>query len=227
VMPTTAPAVKVEGVRGFGAEVIFAGTTSAERRARAEAEAESRGLTMVPPFDHEWIIAGQATLGLEILEQRPDVAAVLVPIGGGGLAAGMAAALKHADPRVRVIGVEPSGSAAMKASLAVAHPVTLPKTASIADGLLPVRPGDLTFAYVSKLADGVVTVNEEEIVNAVLWMFTEAKIVSEPSGAASLAAVLSGALDTVAPIEGPVVAVVSGGNMDVATLNQFFEQKRG
>ena len=227
VMPTTAPAVKVEGVRAFGAEVIFAGTTSAERRARAEAEAASRGLTMVPPFDHDWIIAGQATVGLEILEQRPDVAAIVVPIGGGGLAAGVAAALKYSDPRVRLIGVEPSGSAAMKASLAMGHPVTLPKTASIADGLLPVRPGDLTFAYVSKLADAVVTVNDQEIIKAVLWMIRQAKIVSEPSGAASLAAVLSGAVDTVAPMDGPVVAIVSGGNMDVATLNEFLQEQRG
>ena len=97
-MPTTAPAIKVEGARAFGAEVIFAGTTSSERRARAEAEAAARGLTMVPPFDHEWIIAGQGTAGLEILEQLPDVAAVLVPIGGGGLAAGVAAAIKQSRP---------------------------------------------------------------------------------------------------------------------------------
>src|SRR6187200_3558992 len=98
VMPTTAPAIKVEGARAFGAEVIFAGTTSADRRIRAEAEAAARGLTMVPPFDHEWIIAGQGTAGLEILEQRPDVAVVVVPIGGGGLAAGVAVAVKQSKP---------------------------------------------------------------------------------------------------------------------------------
>ena len=107
VMPTTAPAIKVNGARAFGAEIILEGTTSADRRARAEAEAAARGLTMVPPFDHEWIIAGQGTAGLEILEQRPDVAVVVVPIGGGGLAAGVAAAIKQSKPPVRVIGVEP------------------------------------------------------------------------------------------------------------------------
>ena len=107
VMPTTAPKVKVEGARAFGAEVILTGTTSADRRARAEAEASSRGLTMVPPFDHEWIIAGQGTAGLEILDQCPNVAVVLVPIGGGGLAAGVAAAIKQSRPDVKVIGVEP------------------------------------------------------------------------------------------------------------------------
>src|SRR5688572_24705676 len=105
VMPTTAPRVKVEGARAFGAEVIFEGTTSADRRARAEAEAAARGLTMVPPFEHEWIITGQGTVGLEILEQLPTVAAVVVPIGGGGLAAGVAAAVKQARPDVKVIGV--------------------------------------------------------------------------------------------------------------------------
>src|SRR5688572_15508228 len=124
VMPTTAPPVKIDGTRSFGAEVIFEGTTSAERRARAETEATARGLTMVPPFDHEWIIAGQGTIGLEILEQCPDVAAVVVPIGGGGLAAGVSAALKQSDPGIGVIGVEPTGAAAMRASLDAGGPVT-------------------------------------------------------------------------------------------------------
>src|SRR6185436_594552 len=125
VMPTTAPTVKINGVRSFGGEVIFAGTTSIERRRRAETEAEARGLTMVPPFDHDWIIAGQGTAGLEILEQRPDVAAVLVPVGGGGLAAGVAAAIKLTRPGVTVIGVEPAGAAGMKASIDAGHVVTL------------------------------------------------------------------------------------------------------
>src|SRR5919106_1576129 len=116
VMPTTAPAIKVEGTRAFGAEVIFEGTTSSDRRQRAEAEAAARGLTMVPPFDHEWIIAGQGTAGLEILEQRGDVRAVVVPIGGGGLIAGVATAVKRSRPDVAVVGVEPIGAAAMKAS---------------------------------------------------------------------------------------------------------------
>src|SRR5207237_7500128 len=104
VMPTTAPAIKVDGARAFGAEVIFEGTTTLQRRARAEAEAGARGLTMVPPFDHEWIIAGQATLGLELLDQLPDLATVLVPVGGGGLIAGVAAAIKQSKPSVQVVG---------------------------------------------------------------------------------------------------------------------------
>src|SRR3954469_18537143 len=117
VMPTTAPAIKIEGVRRYGGEVIFEGTTSLERRARAEAEAAARGLTMVPPFDHEWIVAGQGTLGLELLDQLPDLASVFIPVGGGGLVAGVAAAIKQSRPSVAVVGVEPADAAAMKASV--------------------------------------------------------------------------------------------------------------
>jgi threonine dehydratase len=215
VMPTTAPAIKVEGARAFGAEVIFAGTTSVDRRARAEAEAAARGLTMVPPFDHPWIIAGQGTAGLEILEQLPEVAAVLVPIGGGGFAAGVAAAIKLSRPAVRIVGVEPTGAAAMKASVDAGHAVTLPSTHSVADGLMPVRPGDLTFAHVQKFVDKCVTVDDVGIVDAVLWLFERAKIVAEPSGAATVAAALAG----LAGVDGPVVAIISGGNISVEKLD--------
>jgi threonine dehydratase len=214
VMPTTAPSIKVDGVRASGAEVIFAGTTSVDRRQRAEAEAAARGLTMVPPYDHEWIIAGQGTAALEILEQRPDVAAVLVPIGGGGFAAGVSAAIKLSQSSVRVIGVEPAGAAAMKASIEAGHAVTLERTHSIADGLLPVRPGDLTFAHVRHFVDEVVTVEDPAIVAAVLWLFDRASVLAEPSGAATVAAALAGA----AAVDGPVVAIVSGGNMSPDSL---------
>jgi threonine dehydratase len=217
VMPTTAPSIKVDGARSFGAEVIFAGTTSIERRARAEDEAERRGLTMVPPFDHEWIIAGQGTAGLEILEQLPDVAAVLVPIGGGGLIAGVSAAIKLSRSGVQVIGVEPSGAAAMKASVEAGHAVTLESTASIADGLMPVRPGDLTFAHVQAFVDRIVAVDDRQIADAVVWAFEKAKIVAEPSGAATIAAALAGAAD----VAGPAVAIVSGGNMSLERLEEL------
>jgi len=217
VMPTTAPQIKVDGARGFGAEVIFAGTTSTERRERAEAEAQARGWTVVPPFDHEWIMAGQGTAGLEILDQLPDVATVIVPIGGGGLAAGVSAAIKLSRPDVKVIGVEPSGAAAMKASIEAGHPVTLDSTQSVADGLMAVRPGDLTFAHVRRFVDDIVTVEDEQIIDAVLWLRATARIVAEPSGAASVAAALSGA----APVNGPTVAIVSGGNMSMEKLEEF------
>jgi threonine dehydratase len=220
VMPETAPQIKVDGARAFGAEVIFAGTTSVERRLRAEQEAGTRGLTMVPPFDHEWIIAGQGTLGLEILEQCPSVETVLVPVGGGGLLAGVGAAIKHTRPSTRVVGVEPAGAAAMKASLEAGYAVTLPTTASVADGLMPVRPGDLTYAHAREFVDEVVTVDDAAIIDAVLWLFESAKIVAEPSGAATVAAALAGAAN------GVTVAIVSGGNIDMEKLQQWRRQRR-
>jgi threonine dehydratase len=210
VMPETAPPVKVRRVRGYGAEVIFAGTTSTERKARAEAEASARGLTMVPPFDHPWIIAGAGTVGLEILEQCPQATTIYVPMGGGGLISGVAAAVKQMRAGVRIVGVEPAGAAKMSTSLAAGHPVTLPATASIADGLLTVRPGDLTFAHVQAYVDDVVTLPEEAIAMAVRWIFREARLVAEPSGAAAVAAVLRGGL----PEESTSVAVLSGGNVE-------------
>jgi threonine dehydratase len=219
VMPTTAPAVKIDGARALGAEVILEGTTSLDRRTRAEAEAAARGLTMVPPFDHEWIIAGQGTAGLEILAQCPDVTAVIIPIGGGGLIAGIAAAIKQARPEIMVIGVEPAGAAKMKASVDAGQPVTLPTTATVADGLMPVRPGDLTFAHVRAFVDRVVIVDDPDIIRAVLWIFAHGRIVAEPSGAAATAAVLTGAAGPLP--DGPVVAIVSGGNMSPSRLAEF------
>jgi threonine dehydratase len=177
VMPTTAPDIKVDAVRRLGASVIFEGTTSIERRVRAENEAAVRRLVVVPPFDHEWIIAGQATLGLEILEQVPAAALVLVPIGGGGLASGVATAIKLTRPDVRVVGVEPAGANAMQQSLAAGGPVTIAHSLSIADGLLPVRPGDLTFLHVQTFVDQVVTGTAAAIVEAQRGLFHEARLV--------------------------------------------------
>jgi threonine dehydratase len=208
VMPETAPRVKVAGAERLGAEVLFAGTTVLDRKSRAEDEAARRGLTMVPPFDHPWIIAGQGTCGLEVVEQCPSLSAVYVPMGGGGLVSGISVAVKTLRPSVRVIGVEPAGAPKMTASRAAGHPVTLPKTASIADGLLSIRPGDLTFAHVQALVDDLVTVSEEEIVAAVKWLFDNANVVAEPSGAVTVAAVLREART-----EPGVVAIVSGGNV--------------
>jgi threonine dehydratase len=208
VMPETATRVKVEGARKYGAEVIFAGTTSADRKLRAESEAASRGLTIVPPFDHPWIVAGAGTAGLEILDQKPDVSAVYVPMGGGGLIAGVSAAIKQRRPSVRVVGVEPAGAAKMSASRAAGRPVTLEKTASIADGLLTLRPGDLTFAHVQAFVDEVVTVPEESIAPAVAWLFREARVVAEPSGAVTTAAILRAG-----EVQPGTVAIVSGGNV--------------
>jgi threonine dehydratase len=216
VVPETVARVKEDGIRRLGAEVIRAGTTVLDRKARAEQEAAARGLTMVPPFDHPWIIAGQGTVGLEIVQQLPFVATVYVPVGGGGLAAGTATALKSSNPAIRVVGVEPAGAAKMTASLAAGHPVTLDRTDSIADGLLSVRPGDLTFAHVRRYVDEVVRVDEDAIAAAVRWMFAEARLVTEPSGVVSVAA----ALDGMGHDKHPVVAVVSGGNVDPERFSQ-------
>jgi len=213
VMPTTAPAIKVEGVRRAGAEVLFDGTTSTERRTRAEAEAVARGLTMVPPFDHPWIIAGQGTVGLEIGEGLPDVAAVLVPVGGGGLISGVAAALKRLRPSVRIIGVEPAGANAMQQARLAGCPVTLARSTSVADGLLPIRAGDLTFKHVDAFVDAIVTVDDHDILDAMRWLYFTARLVVEASGAAATAALLSGVAGPLLPDQGPIVAVLSGGNV--------------
>jgi threonine dehydratase len=210
VVPETVAAVKLAGIRNAGAEVIAAGTTVIDRRRRAEQEAAARALTMVPPFDHEWIIAGQGSLGLEILEQLPAVRTVYVPLGGGGLASGVATAVKLTNPAVRVVGVEPVGAPKVSASLAAGRPVTLERTDSIADGLLSLRPGDLPFAHLQRYLDAVVQVDEEAIAAAVRWCFSMSRLVVEPSGAVSVAAALS----RIAGDQGPVVAVVSGGNVD-------------
>jgi threonine dehydratase len=220
VMPTTAPKVKVDGARGFGAEVTFAGTTSLERKQRAEEIAADRGLTMIPPFDHRMIIAGQGTVGLEILEQCPDVATVVVEVGGGGLSSGVAAAIKHRAPHVRVIGVEPEGAAKMTRSLEAGHPVTLESVSSIADGLMTVRPGDLTFEHVRAFVDEVVTVADAEMVRAVAWLFRNARLVVEPSGSVTTAAVMRG-LGGFDPARGPVVAIVSGGNVEAGKYAEY------
>ncbi len=222
VMPTTAPAIKVAGVKRWGAEVILEGTTSVDRLRRAQAEIQARGLTMVPPFDHEWIIEGQGTCGLEIVEQVPGAQIVVVPVGGGGLMSGVAAAIKQARPDVTVVGVEPAGAAKMTASLAAGQPVTLDKTASIADGLMPVRPGDLTFEHVREFVDAVVTVDDDQIARAAMWLFYEAKQVVEPSGAATTAAVLWPKADSLlADKTQTVVAILSGGNVSPRTLEEL------
>ena len=211
VMPTTAPQVKRDGAARLGAEVVLEGTTSLERGAKAEALAEERGLVMVPPFDDPTIIAGAGTVGLEIAEDWDAFDSVLVPIGGGGLCSGTAAAIRRLRPDVRIFGVEPTGGASMTAALDAGGPVTLESTQSIADGLLPVRTGNLTFEHVRELVDDVVLVDDDAIRDAALLLFKELRLVVEFSGAATVAALRTGQVDTAGR---GVVAVVSGGNVD-------------
>jgi threonine dehydratase len=216
VMPETAPPIKVAGVRRYGAEVIVAGTTTLHRKARAEAELAARGLTMVPPFDDPWVIAGQGTVGLEILEQCPAVTTVFVPAGGGGLISGVSAAIKGMRAGVQIVGVEPDGAAKISRSREAGHPVTLDHVSSIADGLLAVRPGELTFEHVQALVDDVMTVSDDQIRAAVKWLFSEANLVAEPSGAAAVAGALARGAGA-----GQSVAIVSGGNVDAAAYAEY------
>lgn len=216
VMPETAPALKVAGVRKWGGEVVLAGTTSEQRRARAEEIVREEGLTVVPPFDHPDIIAGQATVGLEIVEDLPDVAHVAVPVGGGGLLAGVTTAVQAVRSEVEVAAVEPDGAPAMRAALDAGAVVRLDHTASIADGLLPVAVGVLPFALVQGRVTSV-TVSDAAIADATVWLHRECQVLAEPSGAATTAALRVGALRPT----GPTVLVVSGGNVDPAFVAQL------
>ncbi len=211
VMPESTPQVKVDGVRRYGGEVILAGATrSAEQGARAEAIAQEEGLTLIPPFDHPDVIAGQGTIGLEILDQRPDVATILVPVSGGGLISGISVAVAALAPQVEVIGVEPEGAAKLTAALADGAPRTLPHTESMADGLLSRSVGTLTFDLLRRVVRRAITVTEPEIAAAVRYLHHQTELRAEPSGAVAVAALLAGRVTSA----GPIVAVVSGGNVD-------------
>lgn len=219
VMPETAPAVKVAGVKKWGGEVVFAGRTSEDRQARAEELAARAGLAIVPPFDHPDIVAGQATVGLEIAEQLPEVATVVAPVGGGGLIAGVVTGLAVAGSRATVWGVEPAGAPKLQQSLAAGRPVRLERTASIADGLITLTVGAIPFAQLTGQRDrlaGVALVSEEALREAVQFLSRECRLTVEPSGAATTAALRSGAIRP--PPVPPTVLVVSGGNVDPALI---------
>jgi threonine dehydratase len=211
VMPTTAPAVKVEGARRLGAEVVLEGTTSLHRQQRAEAMAAKQGLSIIPAFDHPDIIAGQGTVGVEIVQDWDTVEAIIVPIGGGGLISGIAAWVKQTRPGIRIIGVEPVTADAMQRSIAAGRPVTIEPARTIADGLMPVRPGDLTFAHAREYVDDIVLVDDDAILDATRSLMARSRLVVEFSGAATVAALMAGA---VALPGARVAAVLSGGNLD-------------
>lgn len=215
VMPVNAPQIKRDGAARLGAEVILEGTTSTERRVRAESIAAEENLTIVPPYDALGIIAGQGTTGLEIAEESEDFEVLLAPIGGGGLCSGCAAAIRRLRPNVKIVGVEPVGGASMKAALDAGEPVTLPQVDSIADGLLPVRSGDRTFAHVREFVDQVVLVEDDEIREAAKFLFAHERVVVEFSGAATVAALRSGRIESAGRT---VAAVVSGGNVDPGVI---------
>jgi threonine dehydratase len=210
VMPTTVTPAKRAGAERLGARIELAGTTTHDRWTRAVELVEAEGLTMVPPYDHPWIVAGQGTLGLEIAEDMPDVGTVLVPVGGGGMSAGTAAAVKLRAPNARVVGVEPSSAPKLTRARAAGRPVRLEATSGLADGLLAVEVGTLPFAHHEAYVDEVVTVDDSALRGAMRALFDRMKLVAEPSGAITVAALLEG---VVSP-KGRTVAVLSGGNIE-------------
>ncbi|WP_037912729.1 threonine ammonia-lyase [Actinacidiphila yeochonensis] len=216
-MPVGAPLPKIAATREYGAEVRLSGAVVDETLRAATAYAEETGAVFIHPFDHPDIIAGQGTVGLEILEQCPEVRTVLVGIGGGGLAAGVALAIKALRPEVRVVGVQAAGAAAYPPSLAAGRPVTVGSIATMADGIMVGRPGDVPFALVRDLVDEVVTVSEDALAAALLLCLERAKMVVEPAGASPVAALLS----RPETFQGPLVAVLSGGNIDPLLMQRI------
>lgn len=218
VMPSNAPAVKRSRVEADGAEIVTVGPASSEREAKAEELQRERGLVFVPPYDDDRIIAGQGTLGLEIAEDVPDLAAVLVPIGGGGLSSGVAVAIRALHPRARILGVEPEVAADAQQSLREGRIVRWDASvtgSTIADGVRSQAIGRRPFAHLSRLLDDIVTVPEAEIAAAVRLIAEETRLVAEPSGALAPAAARFRAREAgIAGLIGTVVAVVSGGNVD-------------
>jgi threonine dehydratase len=225
VMPSDAPAIKTARVTADGAQIVVVGPSSDERREIAEELAAERGLAIIPPFDDDRIIAGQGTVGLEIAEAVPDLAAVLVPVGGGGLASGVAAAVRALRPDARIVGVEPELAADARDSLAAGRIVAWPAEQvgrTIADGTRTTALGRRTFVHLSALVDAIITVSEAEIAAAVRIAAEEARLVVEPSGALSIAALRFRAAEAgVEGLAGRVVAVVSGGNVDPDRYREY------
>ena len=215
VMPETAPAAKLAATRGYGGTIVLEPSTLTVF-GRAQSLVDEHGYTFVPPFDDPAIVAGQGTVGLEILEDLPDVGTVVVPIGGGGLIAGIALAIKSQRPNVRIVGVEPTGAAKMWRSRQEGQAVHLDKVETIADGLSAPFAGKVPFELVQKYVDDLVLVEDADILQAMILILERCKQLAEPGGATALAALLSGAAKVAA--NAPVVLILSGGNIDAARL---------
>lgn len=221
VMPLMTPLVKVSATRGYGAEVVLHGANYDEACAEAMRRSNEMGLTFLHPFDDAAVIQGQGTIGLEILEQAPWIEAIVVPIGGGGLISGLACAVKECNPKVRIIGVQTDRLPSMLRAVEAGHPVTLAAEATVADGIAVRRAGDLTLQLVQRYVDEIVTVDEEEIANAILVLLEREKTLAEGAGAAALAAVLQ----RKSSLRNERTAVlVCGGNIDVSLLAKIIER---
>ena len=210
VMPETVTPAKRGGAERLGARVVLAGTTTSDRMTKAQEIARDEGGVLVPPYDHPTIIAGQGTVGLEIADDLPDVRTVLVQVGGGGLSAGVATAIKLRCPSARVIGIEPEGAPKLTRARAAGKPMRLDRTSTIADGLMAIEVGTTPFAHHRAYIDDVVTVSDAAITRAVRHLLDRMKLVTEPSGAITIAALMEGLVVST----GPTVAVLSGGNIE-------------
>ncbi len=219
VMPNDAPAIKLAATRGYGAEVVLYDRVEQKREAIARQLADERGLTLIPPFDHPHIIAGQGTTALELLTDAPDLDGLIVPIGGGGLIAGCCIAAHALKPNLRIFGVEPDSANDSYLSLKQGVITSTPQSHSMADGLLPTAPGQLTFPIMQQHLEGIVLVTEEELAAATRFMLLRLKLLVEPSGAAPIAALLAGKVPNVAGKK--IGVVLSGGNVDPAKLAQI------
>ena len=214
-MPVRAPMPKVQATKAYGALIEQVGETLDESLVHARAWADETGAVLIHPFDHDHIVTGQGTCGLEILEQCPDVRTIVVGLGGGGLLAGIALAVRELKPDVRIIGVQAEQAAAYPASLAAGHPLAASNMSTMADGIAVGLPGDVTFPIVRDLVDSVETVTEGGMSRALLFLLERAKLVVEPAGASAVGWLLENAeSESAEQIEGPVVAVLSGGNID-------------
>jgi threonine dehydratase len=222
VMPETTPIIKVASTRAYGARIILSGSGYDEAYAEARRLEQAEGLTFVHPFDDPGVIAGQGTIGLELVEQVPDLDAVVVPVGGGGLISGVAVAVKGRRPGVRVIGVQTELLASMLAALEAGKPVTVEPAQTLADGIAVKRTGELTLEHAKKYVDELVTVSEEEIASAILYLLEKEKTVVEGAGAVGVAALMQHKLRNLAGKR--VVAVVSGGNIDVNLVARVIER---
>jgi len=221
VMPLPTPLTKVSATRAYGAEVVLHGTNYDEAYENAMELSQQDSLVLIHAFDDESVIAGQGTLGLEILQQHPDIEVIVSPIGGGGLIGGVACAVKESRPSVKVYGVQPARIPSMKAAIAAGKPVTLDSAKTIADGIAVRRAGDYTLPLVQKYVDDIVTVEEEEIANAILLLLEREKTLAEGAGAAAIAAVLNRKIQ----LQNKRVAVlVCGGNIDVTLLSRIIER---
>ncbi len=221
VMPLTTPLTKVSSTRAYGADVVLHGANYDEAYEKAVEQSRQEGFTLVHAFDDDAVIAGQGTLGLEILQQHPDIEAIVAPIGGGGLIGGIACAVKETNPAVRVFGVQPARIPSMKLAVAEGRPVTLSPAKTIADGIAVRRAGERTLPLVQKYVDEIVMVEEEEIANAILLLLEREKTLAEGAGAAAIAAVLNHKL----PLKNKRIAVlVCGGNIDVTLLARIIER---